>query len=81
MPEIEFRIGAIKKVVTAEERETILDCALRNAIDAPYSCLEGVCNTCLARVTKDSEPSAEILTCQEIIRSDDPRRVVDYSLD
>jgi ring-1,2-phenylacetyl-CoA epoxidase subunit PaaE len=30
---------------------TILDAALESGIDAPYSCKNGMCSTCLARVT------------------------------
>ena len=80
MPEIEFRWGAQIRTVSATERETILDCALRNGIAAPYSCLEGVCNSCLAKVCLGEAKAEEVLTCQELIKSDDPPRFVDYNL-
>ncbi len=30
--------------------KTILDIALENDIDAPYSCQGGICSTCLAKI-------------------------------
>ena len=57
--------------------ETILDAALKQKIDAPYSCQGGICSRCIARVTEgkaimeknqiltDSElAEGMILTCQ-----------------
>jgi len=57
--------------------ETILDAALKQKIDAPYSCQGGICSSCIARVTEgkaimeknqiltDSElAEGMILTCQ-----------------
>ena len=34
--------------------KTILDIALDNDIDAPYSCQGGICSTCLAKINKGS---------------------------
>ena len=34
--------------------KTILDIALDNDIDAPYSCQGGICSTCLAKINKVS---------------------------
>lgn len=58
-------------------KETILDAALKNGIDAPYSCQGGICSSCLAKVTKGSATMVKnnilsakeaadglILTCQ-----------------
>ena len=44
---------------------TVLELALENDIDAPYSCQGGVCSTCLARVIKGSVKmdNNQILTC------------------
>lgn len=60
-----------------KQTEDILSSALRNKIDAPYSCQGGVCSSCLAKVTEgnavmkknsiltDSEvEDGFILTCQ-----------------
>ena len=57
--------------------KTILDLALDNDIDAPYSCHGGICRTCLARISKgtvemdmnqilteDEIEDGYILTCQ-----------------
>ncbi|WP_264535703.1 ferredoxin--NADP reductase [Flavobacterium sp. N1736] len=59
------------------QKQTILDAALKQGIDAPYSCQGGICSSCLARVTSgtaemtknsiltDGEiASGLILTCQ-----------------
>ncbi|MCH2217829.1 MAG: ferredoxin--NADP reductase [Flavobacteriales bacterium] len=39
---------------TMSQTDTILAAALRNNIDAPYSCQGGVCSSCVAKVTKGS---------------------------
>ena len=33
------------------QKQTILDAALKQGIDAPYSCQGGICSSCMARVT------------------------------
>jgi len=61
---------------------TILELALENGIDAPYSCQGGICSTCLARIVKgsvtmddnqiltdDEVEEGLILTCQSRITS------------
>ena len=40
--------------VTLKEKETILDAAIRQKIDAPYSCTSGACSTCMAKTLKGS---------------------------
>ena len=37
---------------TMKQTDDILSSALRNKLDAPYSCQGGVCSSCLAKVTK-----------------------------
>ena len=51
-----------------EKDITILELALENNIDAPYSCQGGVCSTCLARVIKGSVvmENNQILTDDEV---------------
>ena len=61
------------------QKQTILEAALKQGVDAPYSCQGGICSSCLARITKgtaemrknsiltDSEiASGLILTCQAV---------------
>ena len=68
---------------TVDDR-TILDIALDNDIDAPYSCQGGICSTCLAKINKgsvemdnnqiltdDEVEGGYILTCQARITSDE----------
>ena len=67
---------------TSKDR-TILELALENDIDAPYSCQGGICSTCVARLIKgsvtmdnnqiltdDEVEEGLILTCQSRITSD-----------
>ncbi len=90
--------GNTKVTVTVDEEEitfemsqkqTILEAALAQNIDAPYSCQGGICSTCLARLTEgevimrqnniltDSElEEGLILTCQS--QPTTPTVVVDY---
>lgn len=71
------------------QKQTILEVALKNDIDAPYSCQGGICSTCIARLKEgeatmrqnniltDSElEEGLILTCQAQPTTD--RLVVDY---
>ena len=59
------------------KNENILEAALKNNIDAPYSCQGGVCSSCMAKVTEghammsansiltdDEIKEGMILTCQ-----------------
>lgn len=34
------------------QKQTLLEAALKQGIDAPYSCQGGICSSCLARITK-----------------------------
>ncbi|MBU0695235.1 MAG: ferredoxin--NADP reductase [Bacteroidetes bacterium] len=43
-------VEGIKNTVVCEENQNILDALLKAGIDAPYSCREGVCSTCLAKL-------------------------------
>ncbi len=48
--------------------KTILELALENDIDAPYSCQGGICSTCLAKLNKGSVKmdNNQILTDDEV---------------
>lgn len=50
------------------QKETILEAALKQGIDAPYSCQGGICSSCLCRVTEGSAEMKKnsILTEKEI---------------
>lgn len=49
-------------------KQTILEAALKNGIDAPYSCQGGICSSCLCRITEGSAEMRKnsILTDSEI---------------
>ena len=38
--------------IIGSEKKSVLDVALDNNIDAPYSCQGGICSTCIARIKK-----------------------------
>ncbi|MBC9796914.1 ferredoxin--NADP reductase [Sinomicrobium weinanense] len=74
---------------TMPQSERVLDAALDNDIDAPYSCQGGICSSCLARVTEgqvkmvknqiltDSEVAEGlVLTCQS--HPVTPKLTIDY---
>ena len=50
------------------QNQTILEAALANDIDAPYSCQGGVCSSCICRVTEGSAKMRQnnILTDNEV---------------
>jgi ring-1,2-phenylacetyl-CoA epoxidase subunit PaaE len=50
------------------QKQTILEAALKQGIDAPYSCQGGICSSCLARITSGTIEMAKnsILTDGEI---------------
>ena len=74
---ITFIVDGIETTVTGDKNKTVLDTAIENDIDAPYSCKGGACATCIAKlksgsveleqnyILTDSEIDAGmILTCQ-----------------
>ena len=75
--------------IESSSSNTILDAALNQKIDAPYSCQGGVCCSCIAKITEGSasmtnnqvltdEEVADglVLTCQAVPTS--PKVVVNY---
>ena len=75
--------------ITMSQEDSILDAALKEDIDAPYSCQGGICSSCIARITEgeatmrqnniltDNEVAEGlILTCQA--HPTTPKVVVDY---
>lgn len=72
-----LHVNGEKYELNTKENETILDAALRNGIDVPYSCMSGTCNSCQATkiqgevemefcdaLTDQEIKEGEILTCQ-----------------
>ena len=54
--------------LTLDQNKTLLEIALDEKIDVPYSCQGGVCSSCIARVTegKVDMKNNQILTEEEI---------------
>ncbi|MBA4154647.1 ferredoxin--NADP reductase [Flavobacterium sp.] len=50
------------------QKQNVLEAALKQSLDAPYSCQGGICSSCLARITKGSAEMKKntILTDKEI---------------
>jgi ring-1,2-phenylacetyl-CoA epoxidase subunit PaaE len=50
------------------QKQTILEAALKQGLDAPYSCQGGICSSCLARITNGTAEMKKnsILTDGEI---------------
>jgi len=74
---------------TMSRKKTILEVALKNEIDAPYSCQGGICSSCIARITEGKATMRQnniltdtelaeglILTCQA--QPTTPTIVIDY---
>lgn len=71
------------------QKQTVLEAALKQGLDAPYSCQGGICSSCLARITSGSAEMKKnsiltdgeiaeglILTCQAHPTS--PEITIDY---
>ncbi len=51
---ITFIVDGIETTVTGDKNKTVLDTAIENDIDAPYSCKGGACATCIAKLKSGS---------------------------
>lgn len=51
------------------QKQTLLEAALKQGIDAPYSCQGGICSSCLARISKGTAEMKKnsILTDKEVV--------------
>ena len=80
---ITFKVDGIETSVVGEKDKTVLDSAIDNDIDAPYSCRGGACATCIGKIKNgkveleqnyiltDSElEDGLILTCQAYPKSE-----------
>jgi ring-1,2-phenylacetyl-CoA epoxidase subunit PaaE len=87
--QLRLRLDGATHEMVMHEDETVLDAALRNGLDLPYSCRGGMCCTCRAKLveggaTMDQNFSLEpwemkagfVLTCQS--RPTTPSLVVDF---
>lgn len=65
---ITFIVDGIETTVTGDKNKTVLDVAIENDIDAPYSCKGGACATCIAKLKSGSVELEQnyILTDSEI---------------
>lgn len=50
--EVRLRVSGNTYRLQVEKGQTVLDAALKEGLDLPYSCKAGVCTTCLARCSK-----------------------------
>ncbi|RAJ17923.1 ferredoxin--NADP reductase [Olleya aquimaris] len=87
--EITITVDDETETFTMSQKQTVLEAALKQDLDAPYSCQGGVCSSCIARITDgkalmrqnniltDAEVAEGlVLTCQA--HPTTPTLVVDY---
>jgi ring-1,2-phenylacetyl-CoA epoxidase subunit PaaE len=80
--EITIHVYGKTHVIQCDENTTVLNAAMKQGIDPPYSCTVGVCTTCRARVHSGSVQMLEreglsdseikdgfVLTCQSVPRT------------
>lgn len=91
MAKLKIQVSGVSKEFEYNKGESLLDCALRNDLDAPYSCMEGVCTSCLAVVREgkvdfpedtilspDEVKAGRVLTCQARVAEGCSMVVIDY---
>ena len=91
MAKIIFEMNKKTTEVECEDGESLLDCAIRNDLNPPYSCMEGVCTACLAQVVEgevdfpddtildaDEVKQGRILSCQAKPKSGCARLKISY---
>ncbi len=77
MAEVTIHLDGNKYVIQCDKDESILDAALREDINAPYSCMAGSCTACIAQLktgkvemeyadalTEEEVGTGKVLTCQ-----------------
>ena len=68
MAEVTIEIDGKDRVIQVREDQKILDVALDNGIDAPFSCRSAICSTCMAKlvVGKVEMEMNHVLTDEEL---------------
>ena len=58
----------MRLLLKCRKKQNVLEAALKQGLDAPYSCQGGICSSCLARITTGSAEMKKntILTDKEI---------------
>ncbi len=85
---IEVLLEGVSHQVKLNDGETVLEACLREGLDAPYSCMAGVCTTCqvmvhsgdLQMASNDALSDEEVaqgncLACQATPASDKPIKI------
>lgn len=91
MSRVRFQVSGDSKEFEYSKGESLLDCALRNDVDAPYSCLEGICTSCTAGLQQgrvelpegtilspEEGKTPRVLTCQARVAEGCTLVVIDY---
>ena len=65
---ITIKIDGLEATIKGSKDQTILDVALENDVEAPYSCHGGACATCIGRLVSGNAAMQQnhILTDEEI---------------
>ena len=65
---ITIKIDGLEATIKGTKDQTILDVALENDVEAPYSCQGGACATCIGRLVSGNAAMQQnhILTDEEI---------------
>ena len=65
---ITIKIDGLEATIKGSKDQTILDVALENDVEAPYSCQGGACATCVGKLISGSAAMQQnhILTDEEI---------------
>lgn len=68
MTEVTVLVDDEEHTFSMDRKEVVLDVALENDIDVPYSCQGGICSSCMARITEGKAEMSknQILTEEEI---------------